>query len=211
MPLLDHFHAPLYPTHTHLGTDVSSDVAEFERTADLNGGASPVATDGVAVRTWAPPAATMVLPFAYPDDLEVQIRDERDDARVVAVVELVSPRNKDRPEARRAFAAKCATYLQRRIGLVVIDVVTERLANLHDELVALLGQPEHFALPAEVLLYAVAYRPSRQDTGDQIECWPYPLAVGQELPTVPLALRGGPTLPLDLEETYAETRARSRL
>jgi len=45
----------------------------------------------------------------------------------VAAIELVSPGNKDRPETCRLFAAKCVAYLTRGIGLVVIDIVTERL------------------------------------------------------------------------------------
>jgi hypothetical protein len=44
-----------------------------------------------------------------------------------------------------------------------------------------------------------------------VEIWPVPIAVGQTLPILPLALRGGPTVPLDLESTYTEARARSRL
>jgi hypothetical protein len=240
MPLLDHFHGPLSgarhwesfhgawafemmatlnrsvlpagyfaEAQVTLGSRLEVDVASFAEAAggpeqQRNGG-------GVAVQAWAPPKTALVMPTSFPDDIEVQVFRSDAGASLVAAVELVSPRNKDRPDARRGFAAKCAAYLQRRVGLVVIDVVTERLANLHDELVALLGQPEQFLLPAEALLYAVAYRPSRQDTGDQIEIWPYPLAVGEVLPTVPLALRGGPTLPLDLEATYTETRGRSRL
>ena len=58
-----------------------------------------------------------------------------DGARLVAVIEIVSPGNKDRAEARRTFAGKCAAYLQRGIGLITIDIVTNRNANLHNELV----------------------------------------------------------------------------
>ena len=57
-----------------------------------------------------------------------------------AAIELVSPGNKDRPEARRAFAAKCAGYLTAGVGLVVVDIVTDRLANLHNELIELMRQ-----------------------------------------------------------------------
>ncbi|WP_217551154.1 hypothetical protein, partial [Pantoea sp. GbtcB22] len=81
-------------------------------------------------------------------------------------------RNKDRPEARQGFAAKCVAYLTRGIGLIVVDIVTNRLANLHNEVIGLLGRGEPFLLPAEAATYAVAYRPSRQSTGDQIELWP---------------------------------------
>ena len=47
--------------------------------------------------------------------------------------------------------------------------------------------------------------------GDQIEVWPSELSLGHSLPTVPLALRDGPTLPLDLERTYVEARRQSRV
>src|SRR4051812_3872570 len=59
----------------HLGTQVEAGVAEFEAAAvageEMGNGA---AGEGrVAVQTWAPPAATMVLPAVFPDDLEVQV------------------------------------------------------------------------------------------------------------------------------------------
>ena len=53
--------------------------------------------------------------------------------------------------------------------------------------------------------------PRREPGGDQIDVWTFPLTLGGNLPIVPLALRGGPTVPLDLEGTYTETRLRSRL
>jgi hypothetical protein len=101
--------------------------------------------------------------------------------------------------------------LQRGVGLVVVDVVTDRHANLHDELIGLLGQGEAFEFPGEQLLYTVSYHPNRRDNTEQVEINPYALAIGQLLPTVPLPLRGGPKLPLNLEATYMETRLRSRL
>jgi hypothetical protein len=111
----------------------------------------------------------------------------------------------------RLLAAKCSSYLQVGIGLVVVDVVTDRLANLHNELMRLMGRPEALPFREAPALYAVAYRPARRSAGDQVDCWPIPLAVAQPLPVVPLALRGGPTLRLDLEIPYAEACRRSRL
>ena len=240
MPILDHFHPPLYPAHswesfhmrwasviadtldrqlprrffaevhTHLGTQVSADVAEFEQTAEGQEDGDG-ASGGAAVQTWAPPVATLVLPFVYPDDLEVRVLDERDDARLVAVVELVSPRNKDRPDARRAFAAKCAAYLQRGIGVVVADVVTTRQANLHNEFIDVLRLDGAFRQGTDVSLAALAYRPAHKDGQDQIDAWLVPLQVGGTLPVLPLALRGAGSVPLDLEATYTETRQRCRL
>jgi hypothetical protein len=66
----------------------------------------------------------------------------------------------------------------------------------------LLEQPGNFAFADETALYTTAYWPSRRPTGDQIEMWLTPLAVGPPLSIVPLALRGVGTVPVDLETTY---------
>jgi hypothetical protein len=241
MPLLDHFHEPIYTTfpwesfhaawaaeimawlnqrlprryfatmYTHLGSEIAADVAEFERTSTSDGPRNGAANGGVAVETWAPPATTLAMPAVFPDDLEVRVHDRERDLKVVAVVELVSPGNKDRPEMRRAFAVKCAAYLQRGIGVVAVDIVTSRHFNLHNELVRLVGLAEPFLMAKDASLSAVAYRPVRRDETDQVDLWPVQLAVGDPLPTLPLSLRGGPTVPLDLDATYAETCLRSRM
>lgn len=193
-----------------LGTEIEIDLATFEESTGIVAEAGNGA-GGVALQTWAPPATALVMPALFPDDIEVRIFRERGGAMLVGAVELVSPGNKDRPEARRAFVAKCASYLHRGIGLVILDVVTSRHANMHGELIQFLGHSEAFAFPRESLLYTTAYRPCRRKDTDQIDIWPFPLAVGQVLPTVPLPLRGGPTFPLDLETTYVEARGGSRL
>jgi hypothetical protein len=153
----------------------------------------------------------MVLPAVFPDDIEVQVRDELEDARLVAAIELVSPSNKDRPEERRAFAAKCAAYLATGVGLVVADVVTTRQANMHDELVRVMGWDESYRSPADTWLCAAAYRPARRQEVNQIDAWLNPLTIGGELPKLPLALRGAGWVPIDLDATYTEARRRSRL
>ena len=192
-------------TQVHIGSRVEVDVASFERrapasTANENEG-------GVAVQTWALPTATLVMPAVFPDEIEVQVFATATGATLVAAIELVSPGNKDRAETRCAFAAKCAGYLQMGIGLVIVDVVTSRQANLHDQLVRLMELPATFRFAPESPLSAVAYRPVRRDPeGDQIEVWLIPLAVGKALPIMPLALRNSVTVPLDLEATYVEAR-----
>jgi hypothetical protein len=197
---------------THLGPQVEADVAEYERPPDPEDMQSPNGPGGgVAVQTYSPPTTALVAPAVYPDDLEVQVRDEREDARLVAVVELVSPRNKDRPEARRAFAAKCAAYLQRGVGVVTVDTVTTRQANMHNELATLMSWEGRLHLPAEESLAAVAYRPARRGTANEIDIWPVALALGGPLPVLPLALLGTRAIPLDLEASYTEARQRARL
>jgi hypothetical protein len=197
---------------THLGPQIEADVAEFERPPDPDDEHSTNGPGGgVAVQTYAPPVATMVAPAVFPDDIEVQVRDVRDDARLVAVVELVSPRNKDRPDARRAFAAKCAAYLQRGVGVITADTVTTRQANMHNELARLMEWEERLHMAAEVGLAAAAYRPARRGGANEIDMWAAPLTIGGTLPVLPLALLGTRAVPLDLEATYTEARQQARL
>ncbi len=130
---------------------------------------------------------------------------------LVAAIELVSPGNKDRDEVRQAFVAKCASYLQRGIGLLVVDVVTSRQANLHDALMTFLGHTDKTVFPTPTVLYATAYRPAHRQERNEIDLWREPLTLGQPLPTLPLAVRGLGCLPIDLESTYMEARKRGRV
>lgn len=240
MPLLDHFRPPLLgrrhwesfhslwageivaalnrdllperyfaEAQTHVGGRVEVDVASFTD-EPLNGPAE--SNGGVAVMTWSPPLTTVTLPLVFPDEFEIQVFSTATGPTLVGAIELVSPGNKDRPDTRRAFAAKCASYLHAGIGLVIIDVVTDRQANLHNELIDVLRKEAAFRFPRDASLYAVSYRPERRKSGDeQADTFLYELALDQPLPIVPLPLRGGPTLPLDLEAAYTEARGRSRL
>ncbi len=241
MPLLDHFHEPLasedswesfhtfwavsigeylnrlLPAHyrarvqTHLGSQVEADVAEFARAADPADGGPNGPAGGVALQTYAPPAAALTMPAVYPDEMEVQVIDRRGSLRLVAVVELISPRNKDRPQARGSFAGKVAAYLERGIGVVTVDTVTSHHFHLHNELVQVLHLGSACVLPDESFLSAVAYRPVNRQGRNEIDVWPAALSVGGSLPTMPLALRGARAVPLDLDTTYTEARTRSRL
>jgi len=153
----------------------------------------------------------LTMPAVFPDHIEVHVRDEHFDARVVAVVELVSPGNKDRPENRLAFAAKSAAYLQRGIGLITVDIVTNRHFNLHNELVPLLGLGSTYAMDEEAILYAVAYRPVRRGDANLIEAWTVALTIGAPLPVLPLSLKRFRPVPLDLEAAYEDACRRGRL
>jgi hypothetical protein len=130
---------------------------------------------------------------------------------LVAAIELVSPANKDRASHRRLFVAKCATYLSRGISLIVLDVVTTRQANLHNELMDWLGFDAAFRMPVQPALYGVAYRPLRVEGVGRIETWPVGLTVGQPLPTMPLSLAADHCLAVDLERAYLEACQRRRV
>lgn len=187
----------------HLGTAVEVDVANFERLTWPEESAG----NGVATAVWAPPqpTRTLAVSFAAQDLFEVRVVDEHRAQRLVAAVELVSPRNKDRPESRRAFAVKCASYLQQQVSVVVVDVVTERHDNLFAEVLRVLAVPETTPQPDAALLYAVACRTTKKGEQWHMDTWAEPLAVGTALPTVPLWLADNLAVPLHLEESYEET------
>jgi hypothetical protein len=48
----------------------------------------------------------------------------------------------------------------------------------------------------------VAYRVVARDGQTQVEAWPEPLALGKELPTLPLWIRVDLCLPLPLQQSY---------
>jgi hypothetical protein len=93
----------------------------------------------------------------------------------------------------------------------MIDIVTSRRANLHNETMRLVGAPLEIDLPAEVDLYAVAYRPVRRQERSEIDLWPARCAVGAPLPVLPLRLTGDLFVPVDFETTYQEACRRRRL
>src|SRR5262249_31939197 len=114
-----------------------------------------------------------------------------------------SPRNKDRPTARRLFAAKCAAYLQAGVSVVVVDIVTNRHGNMFAALLDQLG-----LAPGENChagLYAAACRSLPPDEPDRLDAWFIPLAIGTALPTVPLWLESDLAVPLELEPSYEAT------
>jgi hypothetical protein len=204
----------------HAGATIEIDVGTFANeslsSAESNGQSGAVGTGaaGVAVavapKLYSPPSAEWSLDTEFADDFEVRVFRESGGLKLVAAIELVSPGNKDRPDSTTAFATKCASYLHNSVALMVIDVVTSRSANLHDELVPLITP----STPPEIgdgMLYAVAYKPIRRDEKKQIDVWPHRLAVGQPLPILPLWLNAVLAVPVDLEGTYTTALRRARI
>jgi hypothetical protein len=197
---------------THAGATPEIDVATFERTGTVaiaRGNGSATAT--LAASVWSPPVPALTFPAVFADDFEVRVFNTRSGPTLVAAIELASPANKDRPETRRAFAIKCASYLHQGVSLIVVDVVTERNANLHNEIMNLMTTNAESHLPTEATLYAVAYRPMRREGREEIDLWPKPLALAAPLPVLPLALNAEMCLPVDLEATYMDACRRRRL
>lgn len=166
---------------------------------------APPAIDASDAAPWSPAAPALAVAVDWPavDDVRVEIYSDEGDPRLAAAVELVSPRNKDRARARESFTAKCVGYLQRGCGLIVVDSVTTRRADLHADLVGALGAelPPAIASP----LSAIAYRPVEVAGAGRLLIWPAPLGVGRPLPSLPLWLREDLSVPLDLEASHSAT------
>src|SRR6185437_2301219 len=133
----------------HIGSQVEVDIATLAESPDTAQRGPAIAT----MPAWAPPATNLIVPIVFPDDIEVQVFSTVTGATLVAAIELVSPSNKDHLETRQAFAAKCVSYLTRGIGLIVVDIVTNRLANLHNEVMGLLGHGERFLITPAATTY----------------------------------------------------------
>lgn len=231
MPLLDHFRPPIlkmrhwesfhgyWITHlagrlnmgslprrfvaegdVHIEISVGVDVATFENDQPLGDSSNgPVAT-----AVWAPPKPQITVPvdLANLQTFELRVYDQERTRTLVAAVELISPGNKDRPEARRAFLDKCATYLREGVSLVIVDVVTSRQHNFHAELMQLLNTGEAAVSAVNTDLYAVAYRVHMVGKRTEMEAWPNALTLGLPLPTLPLWLTESLSVPLELEPAY---------
>ncbi len=141
--------------------------------------------------------------------VEIRLFQYEDGPALLGAGALVSPANKDCPSHRNAFVAKCEPYLQQGIGLVIVDVVTSRQANLHDDLLTRFAAVEPAGVEAE--LYAVSYRIIERDGQSNLDIWRETLAIGGALPTVPLWLRGALCLPVVLEATYDRTCREHRI
>lgn len=236
MPLLDHFHPPLSerrhwegfhsrwasaladalnagelpenlfaePT-VQIGGQAQVDVATLDMDdSALNGAATATKTQ---LATTAP---TWVIPTVFPDSFEIKVFSTEAGPTLVAAIELVSPSNKDRPQTRRSFAVKCASYLAQGVNVIIVDIVTNRTANLHNELMALM-ELKDFNLPAGARLYATAYRPVLRESREEIDVWSATMQVGDPLPSLPLYVAPDFMVQVDLESAYQLTCRNLRL
>jgi len=155
---------------------------------------------GLAVAT-VPPQARFVVE-AEEDTYArraTRIRIQHWHGEVVAVIEIVSPGNKSSWNALRAFVRKAADLIWQGIHLLVVDLFppSERdPQGIHkaiwDEIA---DRP--FELPADKPLTVVAYRASPLKTA-----YVEPVAVGDDLPGLPIFLTEDEYVPAPLEETY---------
>lgn len=152
----------------------------------------------------APPQAshiTTIEPAAFSDRANrILIKHRLGD--VVAVIEIVSPGNKNSRSGLRAFVDKATDLIRRGVHLLVVDLFQPSDRDpqgihkaIWDEF-----QEEPFELPADKTLTVASYLAGLKKTA-----YVEPVAVGDELPSLPIFLTPDIYVPAPLEETYITT------
>lgn len=128
-----------------------------------------------------------------------RIRIQHRHGQVVAVIEIVSPGNKSSRHALRAFVRKASDLIWQGIHLLVIDLFppSERdPQGIHKAIWDEIAE-RSFELPPDKPLTVAAYRAAPTQTA-----YVEPVAVGDELPVLPIFLTEDDYIPAPLEETY---------
>jgi len=121
------------------------------------------------------------------------------DGEVVAVLEVVSPGNKDSRHAIRAFARKAVELLQAGVHLLIVDLFPPSRRDpqgIHKVIWDRL-QDEPFTLPPDKPLTLVAYL-----AGTETVAYVEPVSVGDVLPDMPIFLTPDHYVPCPLEASY---------
>lgn len=120
--------------------------------------------------------------------------------RLVAILEILSPANKDRPQTIEDFAAKTVSALDLGIHVLVVDLFPPGPADpqgIHGVIRNQLKlSDEPYDLPAHEPLTLVSYQ-----AAPTIEALEY-LAIGAILPDMPLFIRPDRYVDVPLESTY---------
>ncbi len=133
--------------------------------------------------------------------LYVEIR-----GRLIAAVEPVSPRNKDRTVAWTTYLARYVGYLLEGVHLLLIDVHRRPLNSSFADSIAQELRMVQPPLPSPL---AISYRVGEPAAsgGRLLAVWQRPLVVGQPLPNMRLPITVNTAVPIDLEQTYTHAAA----
>jgi hypothetical protein len=122
--------------------------------------------------------------------------------RTIAVIEIVSPRNKDSRAALREFVEKAVDFLRAGIHVLVIDLFPPTPRDpfgihkaIWDEI-----EEKDFAFPDGKDRILASY-----ETGEVQADYVEAIGVDDILPEMPLFLRNGWQVPVPLESTYLAT------
>ncbi len=163
-------------------------------------GDRPEATGGLAVATH-PPRARFVVESeedAYARRAN-RVRIQHRHGEVVAVIEVLSPGNKNSRHGLRAFVTKASDLIWQGVNLLVVDLFppSERdPQGIHKAIWDEISE-RPFELPPDKPLTVAAYQATPIK-----KAYVEPVAVGDELPSLPIFLAEGLYVPAPLEPTY---------
>jgi hypothetical protein len=122
--------------------------------------------------------------------------------KVVAVVEIVSPGNKDRKSALRSFVEKAVELIDDGVNLLVVDPFPPTRHDPQGIHKAIWDEftDQAFELPPDKPLTLAAYQAEPTKTA-----YVEPIAVGDRLSDMPLFLYDDVYVAVPLEETYQAT------
>ena len=160
---------------------------------------------GIAVAT-APPTARVIAKFEkinYAKRADrVVIRHGR--GKVVAIIEIVSPGNKDSRNAIRTFVEKAADILNQGVNLLVVDLFPPTPRDpqgIHKAIWDEFGDEPFEAPPGKPLTVASYIG------GDLPTAYVESVGVGDPLPSLPIFLSETRYIPAPLEATYLQAWA----
>jgi hypothetical protein len=121
--------------------------------------------------------------------------------RLIAAIELISPRNKDRPDSRADYMARYLAYLHEAVNLLLVDVHRRPIGfSFADQIAADLSIAQE-PIPAPMAVSYWVGEPAATG-GRYLAIWRRALKKGAALPTLPPALDVDSMVPVDLELTY---------
>ena len=168
-------------------------------------GKSPAPTGGVAVAERPPLARRVTRPEtdtgAYARRAN-RIAVRHAEGEVVAVIEIVSPGNKDRPHSVNQFVEKVRDFLRKGVHVLFVDPFPpgDHDPRGLDAAVWAVWTDATDDRPADKPLTAASY-----DAGNPFAAYVEPLGVGDLLPEMPLFLQPDIYIPCPLEESYMAT------
>lgn len=204
--LLHHIKPQLPPEYrAHIGTvpAISLDAVALKPDVSVrhwengNGGES----SGPATEIGEPEVEVAILTLDPQKAVMVTFRGQ-----LVAVIEVVSPANKDRPSSRETYTARYLGYLKSLANLLLVDVHPRPYGFSFADALAVELQLKRDPLPTPM---AIAYRVGEPAPtgGSFLGTWSRQLKVGDPLPTLPLPLSVHKAVTIDLEGTYSRAAA----
>ncbi len=178
---------------------IEADIVTIDTLKEELGGRIPEVFDSLEL---PPPAVSFVNPIFPQEAKDITIRTPS--GKIISVIKLTSPGNKDAHGKVSNYTANALSYLKQGLNYLIIDALppTNFIDTFHNPIAELLeGEPLH--PPRKKPFYAISYRVLLA-SDLVIETYTTWFGLGETLPTVPLFLINELRIGVDLETTFME-------